>query len=168
MSKLATTDPGAPRARWPAPSRAAFPASRKPSRATTRTGPGAPEGAAASSGTSSTMCTWEVVIGSSVDVHEALAPVECADVLDDAARQRLRCQTGPLEDARALGVLEELLRDSVDAQRGRDTGLVERLQEHGPAATDHDVVLDGDHQPVLACKVEEHRVHGLDPAGVDD
>ena len=77
-------------------------------------------------------------------------------------------QADPLEDGGALGVVEELLRDAVQPDRGGHPGLVERLEQHGTAAADHAVVLDRHHEAVGAGEVDEGRVDGLDPAGVDD
>ena len=49
-----------------------------------------------------------------------------------------------------------------------DASVVQRLEEHRAAAADDAVVLDADHQPVLAGQVDERRVDRLDPARVDD
>ena len=88
--------------------------------------------------------------------------------LDDAERERLRGEPDPLEDAVPLGVVEELLRDAVQPERRGHAGGVEGLQQDGAAAADLAVVLDADHQAVLAGELDDRRVDRLDPARVDD
>ena len=100
--------------------------------------------------------------------QQRLPGVERGDVLDDAAGERLGGEPDALEDHAALGVVEELLRDAVQPHRRVDPRVVEGLQQHRAAAADDAVVLDADHQPVLAGQVDERRVDRLDPARVDD
>ena len=52
-----------------------------------------------------------------IDLGSVASAVECGDVLDDAAGERLGGEADPLEDRVALGVVEELLRDAVQAER---------------------------------------------------
>src|SRR6478672_12119384 len=103
------------------------------------TGP-APGDAGSSSGTSSTMCTQrgsgrESAIAS-LHLDEVVGRGERGDLLDDAARERLRGQSDVLQDGGTLGVVEELLRDAEDADRRGDALLVEGLEQDRPAAAD--------------------------------
>src|SRR5215218_11205210 len=96
--------------------------------------------------------------GCRLGIDKGTTLTERGDVLDDAQRQCLRRQPDPLEDGRPLGVAEELLGDAVQPERRGDAGVVEGLEEDGATAAHPAVVLDADHQPVVAGQLDEGRV----------
>ena len=65
-------------------------------------------------------------------------------------------------------MVEELLRQPVDAHGRVDPGVGEQLRERGADAAHAAVVLDADDEAVLPGRVDERRVEGLDPAGIHD
>ena len=87
------------------------------------------------------------------------------EALDDAAGDGLGVQADPVEDRLALCVLQELLGDAVQGERRGDAFVGEQGEQGAPDAAHAAVVLDADHEPVMAGEVDQSGVERLDQRG---